>query len=141
VVEVTRQAKVEPPMDLMMSSGQVCALREAGMVIGAHTVSHPILARLERAAAASEIGRGKQMLESLLGEPVTLFAYPNGRPGEDFTDEHAVLAREAGFDAAVTTAWGAASAATDRYGLPRFTPWDTGRLRFGLRLIGNLKRH
>lgn len=140
VDEIARCAGVEAPADLMMSRAQLRALRDAGMTIGAHTVSHPILARLEPAAAADEIGRGKRMLETLLDEPVTLFAYPNGKPGEDFADEHVAMAREAGFDAAVTTAWGAGCAATDPYRLPRFTPWDTARLRFGLRLMGNLKR-
>lgn len=140
VDEIARCAGVEAPADLMMSRAQLRALRDAGMTIGAHTVSHPILARLEPAAAADEIGRGKRMLETLLDEPVTLFAYPNGKPGEDFADEHVAMAREAGFDAAVTTAWGAGCAATDPYRLPRFTPWDTVRLRFGLRLMGNLKR-
>lgn len=139
--EIAQRAGVEPPDDLMMSRKQLRTLRAAGMTIGAHTVSHPILARVDRAAAAREIERGKQMLESLLDEPVTLFAYPNGKPVEDFGDEHVQLAREAGFACAVTTAWGAASAATDPYRLPRFTPWDASRLRFGLRLARNLSRH
>jgi len=50
------------------------------------------------------------------------------------------LVRRAGFDAAFTTAWGAARAQTDDLQMPRFTPWDRTRWRFGLRMAGNLMR-
>ena len=45
-----------------------------------------------------------------------------------------------GFRAAVSTAWGAASARSDRFQLPRFTPWYRARWRYGARLLGNLRR-
>jgi hypothetical protein len=50
------------------------------------------------------------------------------------------MVRRLGFTAACTTAWGAASADTDPLQLPRFTPWDRSALRFGMRMIGNLRR-
>jgi peptidoglycan/xylan/chitin deacetylase (PgdA/CDA1 family) len=126
------------PEDLMMTRAQVVALRRAGMQIGAHTVSHPILARLGEAEARAEILDSKRFLEDLLDERVGLFAYPNGKPAEDFTPESVAIARSAGFDAAVSTAWGAANARTDPFQLPRFTPWDRTRVRFGARMLGNL---
>ena len=122
----------------MMSSGQVVALRRAGMQIGAHTVSHPILARLDDQAAHDEIALGKQALEALLDERVGLFAYPNGKPGEDYNGSNVQIVRGLGFDAAVTTARGAADQTTDRFQVPRFTPWDRSRARFGARLAANL---
>jgi peptidoglycan/xylan/chitin deacetylase (PgdA/CDA1 family) len=124
----------------MMTSDQVRSLRRAGMQVGAHTVTHPILARLDEAAARQEISTGKQQLEDLLGERVGLFAYPNGKPGEDYLLQSVDLVRQAGFDAAFTTAWGAATPQTDPFQLPRFTPWDQSRARFGLRLARNLLR-
>lgn len=127
------------PDDLMMRSDQVQALRRAGMQIGAHTRSHPILTRLGDDAARTEILGSKHDLESLLGEPVTLFAYPNGKPGVDYGASHARMVREAGFAAAVSTAPGAASASSDRFQLPRFSPWDRSRVRYGLRMLGNLR--
>lgn len=126
------------PDDLMLRPEQVIALRRAGMQIGAHTLTHPILARLDDAAARAEITAGRQWLEDLLGEPVTLFAYPNGKPGTDYSQASVAAARDAGFDAAFTTVWGAAGRASDPYQLPRFTPWDRSKLRFGARLAGNL---
>ncbi len=138
VAEVAARARVQPSDRLMMRSEQVRALRKAGMQIGAHTVSHPILARTDAAEARAEMVASREALQSLLGERVGLFAYPNGRAGTDYLPEHARLARELGFDAAVTTDWGAGASSTDPHRLPRFTPWDRSRGRFGLRLIRNL---
>ena len=127
------------PDDLMMRSEQVLALRRAGMQIGAHTRSHPILARLGDDLAADEIKDSKRDLEALLCEPVTLFAYPNGKPAVDYGASHARMVQAAGFTAAVSTAPGAASARSDRFQLPRFAPWDRGRTRYGLRMLANLR--
>jgi peptidoglycan/xylan/chitin deacetylase (PgdA/CDA1 family) len=125
---------------LMMSEAQVRALRAAGMVIGAHTVSHPILLNLDAQLIRREVGESKDHLEALIGESVRLFAYPNGKPGVDYDGASTSIVRQLGFDAAFCTAWGAASAASDRYELPRFTPWDRTRSRYGVRLVANLLR-
>jgi peptidoglycan/xylan/chitin deacetylase (PgdA/CDA1 family) len=123
---------------LMMSSEQVRALRTSGMQIGAHTVTHPILAKLSEDESEREIGTSRDVLENLIGERVRLFAYPNGRPGEDYGPRDVALVRRFGFSAAVSTAYGAANSTTDRFQLPRFTPWDRGQLKFGLRLARQL---
>ena len=127
-------------VELMMSTAQVRALRKAGMQVGAHTVSHPILARLDAAAATEELTASRATLEAMLDEPVTLFAYPNGKPGDDYSPGTVDLVRRAGFKAAVSTAWGAARRNDDTWQLPRFTPWDRSRLAFGARLASNLRR-
>lgn len=126
-----------PPSNLMMTSGQVGELRAAGMQIGGHTVSHPILARLDQFNAWQEITAGKTHLEDILGESIQLFAYPNGKPGQDYLPEHSEMVRELGFTAAVSTAWGTAGTHSDIFQLPRFTPWDRRRIIFGLRMLKN----
>jgi peptidoglycan/xylan/chitin deacetylase (PgdA/CDA1 family) len=133
-----RAGVVALPDDLMLQPAQVRALHRAGMQIGAHTASHPILARLEDAHARDEIASGRSALESLIDAPVSLFAYPNGKPGVDYSEANVAAARDAGFDAAFTTVAGAAAMASDPFQLPRFTPWDRSRLRFGARLAANL---
>lgn len=133
-------ARVEPSNSLMMTSNQVKAMRQAGMQIGAHTLSHPILARLGDDEARAEIVGSKEFLEHLLGEDVSLFAYPNGKPGQDYLPQHVAMVQQTGFDAAVSTAPGVSSSASDYFQLPRFTPWDRSRLRFGIRLLFN-QRH
>ncbi len=137
--QLAQLAQVRAPEDLMMTSHSVKAMRQAGMGIGAHTVSHPILARLTDAQARDEIGRSKQHLEQVLGERVGLFAYPNGKPGEDYAPASVEVVRSLGFDAAVSTQWGTSANGDDRFQLRRFTPWDQTRLRFGLRLLRNLR--
>jgi peptidoglycan/xylan/chitin deacetylase (PgdA/CDA1 family) len=124
----------------MLSSDQVIALHRAGMAIGGHTVNQHSLATLSNAEARAEIGNGRARLEEIVQAPVRLFAYPNGRPGADFEKRHANMLRSAGFDAAVTTASGAARASCDPYELPRFTPWDRSSGAFLLRMGSNLLR-
>lgn len=122
----------------MLSSDQLIALHCAGMDIGGHTVSQMPLASLSNAEARAEIANGRARLEELVQAPVRLFAYPSGKPGTDFEQRHANMLRSAGFDAAVTTAWGAARAGSDLYALPRFTPWDRSSSGFLLRMGSNL---
>ncbi|HNG37409.1 MAG TPA: polysaccharide deacetylase family protein, partial [Nitrosomonas sp.] len=96
------------PNNLMMTSDQVRELHREGMEIGAHTINHPILARIENPTAYNEIAEGKKMLEEIIKAPVNLFAYPNGKPNKDYLLDHVKMVKEIGFDAAVSTAWGAA---------------------------------
>lgn len=123
---------------LMMSSAQVRQLHDAGMEIGGHTVHHPILARLDSAHARTEMLEGKLALEQITGAAVRLFAYPNGKPGVDYLAEHVAMARELGFEGAVSTAWGASKQAPDPFQLPRFSPWDRSPMKFALRMARNL---
>jgi peptidoglycan/xylan/chitin deacetylase (PgdA/CDA1 family) len=126
--------------DLMMTPAQVRQLHEAGIEIGGHTVNHPIIARLPAAAARQEIADGKDALEAMIGAPVRLFAYPNGKPGQDYDAEHVAMVKQLGFEAAVSTSWGAARPGSDLFQLPRFTPWDRSQLRFTLRMMQNLSK-
>ncbi len=135
---LAEQAEVELPTDLMMRADEVRKMRQAGMQIGAHTVNHPILAKLASGPAGAEIQDSRLFLQDLLQERIGLFAYPNGKPGTDYLPEHVAMVRELGFDAAVSTAWGAAGPGTDRFQIPRFTPWDRSRTGFGARLVRNL---
>jgi hypothetical protein len=125
------------PNDLMMTSDQIRALRGAGMQIGAHTVNHPILATLSADEARMEIAESRDVLQRLLSEPIDLFAYPNGKPNVDYTERDCALVRDLGFSAAVSTSWGVARAGADLHQLPRFTPWDWTKVKFGLRLARN----
>ena len=128
------------PNDLMMSTEQLKALHASGMEIGGHTALHPILAKLDVAAARKEIAAGKDQLENLLGDRVRLFAYPNGKPGVDYLPEQATIVRELGFDAAVSTQAGTATQSHDVFQLPRFTPWSPALSRFVPMLLDNLRR-
>lgn len=133
-------AKAAVPESVMMGPQQVRELHNAGMEIGGHTVNHAILSRVARDVAHAEIAENKEHLEGIVGGPVRLFAYPNGRPGRDFDIGHVEIVKQLGFKAAVTTAWGAARATTPVYQLPRFTPWDRSPIPFALRLMRNYRK-
>jgi len=137
VARVAEVCAATLPDDLMLSSGQLRALSSAGMGVGAHTLSHPILASIDSTSAFREIAESRDTLEALLGERIGLFAYPNGKLGQDYLPEHVEMVRSAGFDAAVSTNWAASSKATDYFQLPRFTPWGQGKSTFGIRLLAN----
>lgn len=138
VREIAQRAGLPARCPLMMTREQVCDLRARGMELGAHTLTHPILSRLDTTAARHEIAGSREILGSWLGEPPKLFAYPNGRPGRDFSSRDVELVRECGFLAAVTTAAGCARVGDDLMQLPRFTPWDRDMWRFALRCGLNL---
>lgn len=125
------------PDDLMMSSQQLLDTANQGLEIGAHTVSHPILRNLSDQRARDEITRSRSELQARLNREVELFAYPNGKPGVDFTDRDVRLAGEAGFKGAVTTRAGFSAVSTNPFELRRFTPWDRSRWRFMARLLKN----
>lgn len=128
------------PDTLMMTSAQVRQLHDAGMEIGGHTLTHPILASIDDTVAHTEITAGKAKLEAITGAPLRLFAYPNGKPGKDYLPAHVKIVRDAGFEAAVSTAWGAARQDSDMFQLPRFTPWDKSEWRYVLRMAQNMRQ-
>ena len=133
-------ATAGPPA--MLSTAQLRQLQAAGMGLGAHTASHPILSTLPDQAAQRNIADGKHRLEDLIQAPVTVFAYPNGKAGHDYGAAHVAMVQKLGFQAAVATDWGVARPGTnlDLLQLPRFTPWDRGRLAFLWRLRQNRRQ-
>lgn len=135
VNEIAATAGVALPGNLMMSESQIRTLHRAGIEVGAHTVNHPILTRLDDEQSRREILDSKSTLEHIIGEPVTSFAYPNGRPHQDYEARHVGIVKSCGFATAVSTAWGAARHSSDVLQVPRIAPWDRTALRFALRMV------
>lgn len=134
---IANRLGVSPPTDLMMNSSDLIVLRDAGMEIGGHTRTHPILTTVPDDVADAEIKRGKRDLEEILGDEVVSFAYPNGRPGQDYDRRHVSMVRRAGFKQAVTTSAGCANRNSDRYQLGRLSVWHRTRPRLLLRMLLN----
>ena len=104
------QLPQEPPNEYaMLNWEEVKSMtRDAPNVVefGGHTVSHPILSRLESAAQAQkEVAESKQRIEAELDRPVLHFAYPNGR-SQDITSQIVSMVRDAKYETAVTTSAG-----------------------------------
>lgn len=132
--QLLESLRVPPPAAIMMTRQQVRSLGEAGMEVGGHTRNHPILARLDERSAEREIADGKAELEAIMGHGVNLFAYPNGRPDQDYTARDVELVRRAGFTAAVSTEPGYADARSDLLQLPRVGSWGDRLWRYSGRL-------
>lgn len=122
------------PNDLMLNDQQVKALFDNGMTIGAHTVTHPILVKMSDTDIQSEIADNRTALQNIINSEVNLFAYPNGKVGDDYLPEQTKIIKDLGFRAAFTTHLGSIKQDTDRWQLPRFRPWDDKPESFMLRL-------
>lgn len=70
--------------------------------IGAHTMTHPNLAKISAERQQEEIAESKKTLERILGKRAELFAYPFGSK-DAFTEETEKIVRKNGFLSAVST--------------------------------------
>ena len=93
-------------------------LADAGMSIGAHSLSHPILARAPEEVAWREISESRTLLEKVLGQTVWAFAYPFGN-ADTVTAREVRLPEQAGFRCAFMNTGGGFGAKLDRFALPR----------------------
>lgn len=122
-----------PPSEFSaMSWDEIRRCERGGITIGAHTVTHPILAQCDDAQAEWEITEGLRRLRAECANGVDLFAYPNGTPS-DFGDREVALLEASGVKWAFTTSAGYVRACAlggdtraARYRVPRFA--DPGPL-------------
>lgn len=84
------------------------------VTLGSHTLTHPILTRLDPAALEREVAGSRRALEERIQRPAGLFAYPNG----DLNDGVLDCVRRT-YRAAVTVEEGQAAAGCDPHLLPR----------------------
>jgi peptidoglycan/xylan/chitin deacetylase (PgdA/CDA1 family) len=111
------------PLHPALAADEVVQLARGGLLqVGAHTVTHPVLATLAPASQRSEIQGSKTCLEGLLGQEVTTFSYPNGSA----PDCSVGIVRESGFTCACGSSTDIAWYGSDRFQLPRFwaQDWD-----------------
>ena len=100
-----------------------CARR--GVAFGPHTMTHPIMSRLDDTAARREIEGSWSRLREQTSASVPIFCYPNGH-SEDISSREPANLRALGFDSAVTAISGYASvsswhaSADSPFLLPRF---------------------
>ncbi len=78
---------------------EILALRDAGMEIGAHSISHPDLTGLGLEELRAQVGQSGALIAAQIGQPVVSFCYPGGR----FSDTVVAVTREAGYTSATTT--------------------------------------
>lgn len=115
------------PRREMLAVEEIRALHEAGLNIGAHSVTHPRLPALPMAAAVREIEDSRRWLEERLSSPIGRFAYPYGAANQALRDH--VASR---FELACTTELRLVRRGDDRHALPRIDAFYLdGVLRLG----------
>jgi peptidoglycan/xylan/chitin deacetylase (PgdA/CDA1 family) len=102
----------------LMGSGDLKQLVDAGMTVGAHSMSHPALIEQSEDLARSEIANCRMVLEQALGQPVWAIAYPFGNP-ESVSAREYKLAEEAGYECAFINIGGTLDPESRRFALPR----------------------
>lgn len=121
-----------PHSRLMLNWEEVREMHRSGIRFGAHTVNHPILSKISLTAVVDEIRESKETIERYVGDRVTTFAYPSGRP-QDFNSEIKEIVKQEGFVCAVSTVAGANYESNDLFEMKRLGFWDQDSGLFGLR--------
>lgn len=130
-----------------LSWGQISEMHVAGFDIGAHTRSHLSLTDMDESGAAEEINSSRAAIEDHLGEPVTLFAYPFGKPREHLSSSTMDLVAGLGFESAATILYRGVRRDDDPMGIPRFPITRdsmgvfTGKIHGKLDVIGSWQTH
>ena len=102
-----------------MNWDQVKALSDAGIEIGSHTVTHPVLSRVsDQAELELELMASKAAIEACTGKPVMSIAYPTGGHSS-YTDRVVDCVKRAGYRFAFTY----------ESGVNQPLSWDPYRLR------------
>lgn len=89
------------PGDGAMSWEQIRAAAEAGVTIGAHSCTHPVMARETKAEQEWQARQSKARIEEMTGLRVRHFCYPHGR-SDDHNATSIMVTRAAGYVTAVT---------------------------------------
>jgi len=63
----------------VMEKKDIIKINKMGFEIGSHTLTHPILTKLDKNILIYEIRQSKKELERIIKKPVVSFCYPKGR--------------------------------------------------------------
>jgi len=102
----------------LLSGADLKRLVEAGMSIGAHTMSHPALVEQTDELARAEIEDSRSALQKCSGQPVWAIAYSFGDPASVGNREYR-LAESAGYECGFMNVGGAVGQSDFRFSLPR----------------------
>lgn len=119
-----------------LSSDHLRIISRSGFEIGAHTMSHPILATVSDERSQSEIAQSKAHLERSTNTTVCAFAYPFGSPELDFSERERENVRHAGYKFAFAGEGGRIIRSSDPLKLPRVGIGNMRRSYFAATVAG-----
>lgn len=102
----------------LLTRAELQQLAAAGMSVGAHTMSHPMLSQMPAELACAEIAQSRAKLETALQRRIWAFAYPFGNP-ESITAQVVEMVQTAGFEAAFLNYGGGLGSGLPNFSLPR----------------------
>jgi peptidoglycan/xylan/chitin deacetylase (PgdA/CDA1 family) len=108
----------------MLSWNEVRAMASNGIEVGAHTVTHPNLARISMDAMVYEISTSKSDIESRVGQPVYGFAVPYGQAGY-WSAATVSAVRAAGFRYMCLASQGVVQRGSDPFSIDRVSVPDS----------------
>jgi peptidoglycan/xylan/chitin deacetylase (PgdA/CDA1 family) len=103
-----------------MGWGQLLELSQDGMEVGAHTYSHPNLARLGAEELRAELTSSKAIMEDRLERPVDTMAYPFGLPRAHVNRRVVDAVRRAGYESAASILYRDVRSGDAPHTIPRF---------------------
>jgi peptidoglycan/xylan/chitin deacetylase (PgdA/CDA1 family) len=122
VFQTTERIGVErPDRRAMMSWREIAEVAEAGVEIGAHTMTHPQLDQLPAKELREELHGSKSLIEDHLGMAVPGLSYPYGYSN----DKVRQMARELGYTYAYAVDNAMTTSGADQFALPRLTVKQT----------------
>jgi peptidoglycan/xylan/chitin deacetylase (PgdA/CDA1 family) len=121
---------------IMMTADEMCKMADAGMTIGAHTCTHPLLTAVPLAEAEREIIESRARLEGIVGRPVVHFSYPNPGSGQHENAAVRAIVERAGYRTATTSQSGLVRAGCDPFALRRFGVNSEEQGRMLIRVLG-----
>lgn len=127
-----------PETRLPMNALEVRGILEEGHEIGSHGLTHRSVGNLPYKEGMEEIIRSKEILEDVIGENISLFAYPFGAKSyNDFNQRTSSMLMESGFKAACTGEIGSITLGNGLYELARIPIRETDTpFRFKQKLYG-----
>lgn len=81
--------------DIYLNASEIKQLRDDGVIIGSHTVNHPVLSCCDEVIQKQEIEENKYYLDQILDQHTTHFAFPFGKK-EHFSPATIELLKKAG---------------------------------------------
>jgi peptidoglycan/xylan/chitin deacetylase (PgdA/CDA1 family) len=104
---------------VMLTWEQVKKMRQNGMIIGGHTMTHLNLPNADPADAQQEISMSRVALEKKLGIPIRHFSVPNSGPYPYYNDTIKQMVKDSGYASSVTSAHGFVDSKSDLLQLRR----------------------